>query len=123
MADPPTLPFEGLKVFDMAWVGVGPLTTRYLADYGATVLRLDSSLRPDVLRMAPPFKDGEPGLNNSHFYGDYNASKLGVGLELGTAEGREVAKKLVAWADVVLESFTPHAMEGWGMTYAELGGR
>ena len=48
----------GLRVWDMSWVGVGPLTTRYLADYGATVIRLDSSRRADVLRVNGPFAGG-----------------------------------------------------------------
>ncbi len=73
--------FEGLKVWDMSWVGVGPLTARYLADNGATVVRLDSTNHPDLLRTAPPFKDGIPGFNRSMFYGDYNCSKHGLGLK------------------------------------------
>jgi crotonobetainyl-CoA:carnitine CoA-transferase CaiB-like acyl-CoA transferase len=109
--------FAGLKVWDMSWVGVGPLTARYLADYGATVIRLDSTRKPDTLRLAPPFQKGVPGLNNSLFYGDYNASKLGLGLDLTTEPGREVARDLVAWADVLLESFTPGNMADWGLSY------
>ena len=120
VADAPSEPFAGLKVWDMSWVGVGPLTSRYLADYGATVIRLDSSKRPDVLRMAGPFRNGEPGLNNSHFYGDYNTSKLGMGLDLANPLGKEVAMRLVEWADVVTESFTPKTMAAWGMGYDQL---
>lgn len=112
--------FDGLKVWDMSWVGVGPLTARYLADYGATVVRLDTSSRPDVLRVTPPFRDGQPGLNRSHFYADYNASKLGIGLDLEHPLGRDVALRLVDWCDVLLESFTPKTMAAWGMSYAEL---
>ena len=113
-------PFGGLKVWDMSWVGVGPLTARYLADYGATVVRLDSSKRPETLRRAAPFRDGIPGLNRSHFYGDFNASKLGMGLDLAHPQGREVAMALVRWADVLCESFTPKTMAAWGMSYEEL---
>src|SRR5919197_441586 len=46
--------FEGIKVADFAWVGVGPITTKYLADHGATVIRIESHTRPDVLRLAGP---------------------------------------------------------------------
>lgn len=109
--------FAGLKVWDMSWVGVGPLTGRYLADYGATVVRLDSSSKPDVLRLAPPFQGGVLGINNSLFYGDYNASKLGVGIDLTTEAGRAVARDLIEWADVLLESFTPGNMADWGFSY------
>ncbi len=113
-------PFAGLKVWDMSWVGVGPLTARYLADYGATVVRLDNGTRADVLRVNPPFRDGVPGINRSGFYADFNASKLGLGLDLAVAEAREVALRMTAWADVVLESFTPHALRSMGLHYDAL---
>ncbi|MEA3214097.1 MAG: hypothetical protein QOJ19_253 [Acidimicrobiia bacterium] len=119
-ASTPSSPFEGLKVLDLSWVGVGPMTAGYLGAYGATVVKLESSHRPDVLRLTPPFRDGKPGLNNSHFYGDFNANKLGVGLDLNNPDGREAAWRLIEWADVVLESFTPKALAGWGMDYAEM---
>jgi crotonobetainyl-CoA:carnitine CoA-transferase CaiB-like acyl-CoA transferase len=117
---PPTAPFAGLKVLDLSWVGVGPMTAGYLAAYGATVVKLESTRRPDVLRLTPPFKGGIPGLNNSHFFGDFNAGKLGLGLNLASPEGREGAWRLVEWADVILESFTPKALANWGMDYAEM---
>jgi benzylsuccinate CoA-transferase BbsF subunit len=113
-------PFAGLKVFDMSWVGVGPLTARYLADYGATVVRLDHSTRADVLRVNPPFAEGRPGINRSQFYADFNASKLGVGIDLAHPGGRALALRLVAWADVVLESFTPHTLRSLGLDYEHL---
>ncbi len=109
--------FKGLKVWDMSWVGVGPLTARYLADYGATVVRLDSATRPESLRQAPPYKDGRAGLNNTMFYGDYNASKLGLGLNLSTTEAREIALEMIRWADVLLEAFTPGNMAQWGLDW------
>ena len=112
--------FEGLKVWDMSWVGVGPLTARYLADNGATVVRLDSAARPDILRSAPPFKDGKPGYDNTMFYGDYNCSKLGLGLNLGKPEAVGIARRMADWADVVIESFTPGHMAKWGLDYPRL---
>jgi benzylsuccinate CoA-transferase BbsF subunit len=87
------------------------------------VIRLDTTKRPDVLRVAPPFRDGEPGINNSHFYADYNASKLGIGLDVEHPLGRDVALRLVDWCDVLLESFTPKTMAAWGMSYPELSQR
>ena len=113
-------PFDGLKVFDMSWVGVGPMTAGYLANYGATVIHVESSKRPDVLRVTPPFLNGQPGLNNSHFFGDFNPNKLGLGLDVNDPRGREIAWKGVEWADIVLESFTPKALEKWGMGYDQM---
>ena len=66
--------FDGLKVLDFTWVGVGPITTKYLADHGADVIKIESVSRPDVLRGAQPFKDGIPGINRSQFSGNYNSS-------------------------------------------------
>ena len=114
------LPFAGIKVADFAWVGVGPISSKYLADHGATVVRVESENRPDVLRGGPPFKDNVPGWNRSQFYGDFNTSKLGLALDMKRDEGLAVAKRLIAWADVMVESFAPGAMQRMGLDYAEV---
>ena len=54
----PEKALQGLKVLDFCWVVAGPLTTKYLAEFGASVLRVESSNRPETLRRAAPFKDG-----------------------------------------------------------------
>jgi crotonobetainyl-CoA:carnitine CoA-transferase CaiB-like acyl-CoA transferase len=112
-----TLPLEGLTVADFSWVGVGPITARCLADHGATVVRVESELRPDVLRGGVPFKDAEPGWNRSQFFGDFNTSKLGLALNLKSPEALAIAKRLIAWADVYIESFRPGTVEGLGLSY------
>ena len=104
---PDSLPFKGVKVLDLTWVWVGPTTTKYLADHGATVVRVETLGRPDITRIIGPYKDGEPGPNRSHAFNDFNTSKLGLTLNLKTPEGVEIAKRLIAWADVYIESFTP----------------
>ncbi|PKB83278.1 MAG: hypothetical protein BZY88_02175 [SAR202 cluster bacterium Io17-Chloro-G9] len=111
------LPFNGLKVADFSWVGVGPITCKYLADHGATVVRVETEGRPGVLRNAPPFKDGVPGLNRSHFYGDFNSSKLGLSLDLKNPAATEIAHRLIAWCDVYMDSFTPGTMDRLGIGY------
>lgn len=111
------LPFEGLKVADFSWVGVGPISARCLADHGATVVRVESELRPDVLRGGPPFKDGEPGWNRSHFFGDFNSSKLGLLLNLKDPAAVEIARRLIAWADIYIESFRPGTVASFGLGY------
>ncbi|MEE9199390.1 MAG: CoA transferase [Dehalococcoidia bacterium] len=109
--------FEGVKVADFTWVGVGPITTKNLADHGATVVHIESHTRPDLLRQAPPFKDGVPGVDRSAFMADFNSSKYGVSLDLNTPKGIEIARRFVLWADVVAESFSPKAMKKWGLDY------
>ena len=111
------LPFEGVKVADFSWVGVGPITMRYLADYGATVVRIESEQRPDFLRLGAPFRDGESGIDRSGFFANYNGGKLGASLDLKHPQALDVAKRFIAWADVVAESFTAGTIERLGLGY------
>ena len=113
-------PFGGLKVADFSWVGVGPMIGKALADHGATVLRIESPHRLDLLRTAPPFKDGEPGPNRSQFMANFNTSKKGVTVDLKQAAGRRLARHLVQWADVVLESYSPGTMARFGLDWPTL---
>ncbi|HZQ37315.1 MAG TPA: CoA transferase, partial [Dehalococcoidia bacterium] len=110
-----TLPFAGLRVADFSWVGVGPLTAKYLADHGATTVRVETSQPPDILRVNGPFAGGEFGVNRSHFFGMFNTSKQSIALNLKHPTGKEVAKRLIGWADVYLESFTPGTMADLGL--------
>ncbi|MCK9486443.1 MAG: CoA transferase [Dehalococcoidia bacterium] len=109
--------FAGVRIVDFSWVGAGPMTAKALADHGATVVRVESATRPDLLRSLPPFLDGVPGLNRSQWTANVNSSKYGVAVNLGAPEGREVARRLVDWADVVVESFTPGTMARFGLDY------
>ena len=113
--------FDGIKVVDFGWIGVGPITARYFADNGATVIRVESLTRFDGLRMAPPYKNAKPGLNNSQFFANFNASKKSLGLNMAQAEARAIAKRLcLEWADIIVEGFTPKQMRAWGLHYEDL---
>jgi len=112
--------FEGIKIADFAWVGVGPQIARELAEHGATVVRVESHKRPDTLRTAGPFKDNTPGLDNGVFGAAYNTNKYGISLDLTKPKGKEVAKRLIKWADVVSDSFTPGSMKALGLDYDEV---
>lgn len=107
----------GLKVADFSWVGVGPITMRFLAEHGATVVRVESRTRPEALRMSPPFKAGVPGLDRALTFSNCNVGKYGLSLDLNRPEARDVAARLVQWADVVAESFTPGTTKKWGLDY------
>src|SRR5947208_36134 len=96
----PALPLADLKVLDFSWAGVGPITVKYLADHGATVVRVESHARYDVVRLGPPWHDGKPGIERSQFYASYNTSKLGIALDLSKPEARAIARRIAAWADV-----------------------
>ena len=109
--------FQGIKVADFSWVAAGPQIGRELADHGATVVRVESHRRPDMTRMASPFKDGKSGWNRSAYFAAFNAGKYSVSLNLRTDRGKEVARKLVAWADVLTESMMPGSMADMGLDY------
>ena len=112
-----SLPFEGIKIADFSWVGVGPITAKYLADHGATTVRVETTNPMDLLRAIGPFKDNIPGPNRTQFFGDFNTSKLGLTLDLKSPAGVEVAHRLISWADVYLESFTPGTVDALGIGY------
>lgn len=112
---PPELPLDDLKVVDFCWAVAGPLMTRFLADFGATVVRVESSTSIDVGRTVGPFIGDEPGTDNSAIYNNLNAGKLSIALDLSKPEGLEVVKDLVRWADVLTESFAPGVMARIGL--------
>jgi crotonobetainyl-CoA:carnitine CoA-transferase CaiB-like acyl-CoA transferase len=111
---------EGLKVADFSWAAVGPLLTKYLGDHGATVVRVESASNPDIMRTNAPYRDGQPGINRSTYYAIINPNKYSMALDLNHPQGPGVARRLVAWADVVVENFTAGIMEKWGLGYEEL---
>lgn len=113
-------PLAGLKVLDAMWVIAGPWGTRYLADYGATVVKIESTTRVDTLRTIGPFKDGSPGAERSGGWANINAGKFGLNVSLTNPGGRELVERLVRWADVVTESFTPGTMARLGLGYEDL---
>jgi benzylsuccinate CoA-transferase BbsF subunit len=91
-----------------------------LADHGATVIRVESTTHPDSIRLGGPFKDGIPGLNRSGFFADFNTNKKSIALDMTTERGRSIARRLVAWSDVVTESYTPGVMARFGLDFETL---
>lgn len=118
---PQAQPLAGLKVLDFCWVAAGPVTTKYLAEHGATVIRVESAKRPESLRRAAPYGGGVSGINRSGYFGNYNANKYGLTLDMRHPRAKELVLRFVAeWADLVTENFTPGTMEGWGLGYDDL---
>ncbi|MPY56513.1 CaiB/BaiF CoA-transferase family protein [Streptomyces spongiae] len=116
----PGPPLAGLRVLDLSWVVAGPLIGRALADFGAEVVRVESTRRIETSRFMPPFYRGVPGPENSALFGNSNAGKYGLSLDLGTEEGREVALDLIARSDIVIEAFSPGRMARWGLAPRDL---
>ncbi|MBE0480915.1 MAG: CoA transferase [Dehalococcoidia bacterium] len=113
--------FEDVRIADFTWLGVGPITTKFLANMGATVIHVESAARPDLTRVSYPYKDFQAGLNRSAFFTLYNDSKYGLSLNLKLPQAQEVARRLVRdWANVVADAHLPGNMEKWGLDYAAL---
>ncbi|HEV7733068.1 MAG TPA: CoA transferase [Candidatus Binatia bacterium] len=111
---------DDVKVLDFMWVMAGPTATRVLADYGAQVVRIESTRRIDTARTLAPYHGGVPGPESSGIFQNLNVGKRMLTLDPSRPEGREVVLDLVRWADVVTESFSPKAMRGFGLGYDAL---
>lgn len=95
--------FEDIRIVEFTNFGVGPRTGVYFSQYGAAIIKVESSTSPDGMRSLPPFK-GAVGLNTSMDFSKNNSNKYGMTLNLKHPKGVELAKKLVGkWANVVIE--------------------
>ena len=112
--------FSGLKILAFCWAVVGPLTMKFFADHGATVIRVETSKRPCTMRSSAPYKDNKPGLNLGGYFNYFNSNIFSLSLNMQHPEGVRIAKKLVSETDVFMENYTPGVIEKWGLGYEEL---
>jgi crotonobetainyl-CoA:carnitine CoA-transferase CaiB-like acyl-CoA transferase len=123
-ADRTALPLAGLKVLDVTFWWAGPSNTQLLGALGADVIHVESIAHPDPMRYAAAvmFLDRPKWWELSSFYLTINTDKRGITLDLGCPEGVELATRLVEWADVVVENYTPRVMPkfglGWDVVHA-----
>jgi len=109
-----------LKVLDFTWGLAGPIVTKYLGDYGACVVRIESAVRPCGTRVSPPFMNGVTGVDRAGYFAFFNSNKYSLSLDLNEPRAVAVVNRLVRWADVVVESYSPGTMEKWGLGYDSL---
>jgi benzylsuccinate CoA-transferase BbsF subunit len=112
--------FSGLKILSYSWAVVGPLTMKFFADHGATVIRIETTKRPCTMRSSAPYKDNKPGLNRGGYFTYFNGNILSFALDMNHPKAKDIARKLVGWCDVFMENYTPGNMEKWGLSYEEL---
>jgi crotonobetainyl-CoA:carnitine CoA-transferase CaiB-like acyl-CoA transferase len=111
----PTLKAEGwatltgLRVLDLTRVLAGPYATRILADFGAEVIKVQSS------KTAQGSEE-----NGTPYFAAWNRNKRSVTIDLGRPEARDLMLRLAACSDVVVENFSPRVMANWGLTYDAL---
>ena len=119
-------PLAGIRIVDLGQAWAGAYASQILGDLGAEVLKIESRVRPDPWRgglAAYQRGTGEPGnrpYNRNSLTNSVCRNKLGLTLDLGHPRGREVFRRLVASADVVLENFTPRVMANFGLDFDNL---
>jgi len=113
--------WEGLKILELGSGAAGPIATRYFADHGATVVRIESHTKPDFLRSYSSQRFKQHGLEGSEFFCGLNGGKLDISLNMRNPAAIELARRLCTeWADAVLENFAPGAMAKWGLDFESL---
>ncbi len=112
--------FDGVRIADFAWVGVGPNATMQMAFHGAEVIRVESSHRPDTFRSGGPRPSGDRTLDASAYFAKFNRGKRSVAINLAHPRGAEVARRLITSADIVTESFAPGFMSRIGLSYEQV---
>ena len=101
------MPLTGIRVLDFTWVVAGPVATRILADHDAEVIKLER-------------KPGPPGERQRGLQGDLHRNKLSIAVNMANPGGIEVAQRLAAKSDLVIDNFSARVMRGWGMDYDSL---
>jgi crotonobetainyl-CoA:carnitine CoA-transferase CaiB-like acyl-CoA transferase len=117
---PAAAPLAGLRVVDLTWVWAGPFSAMLLAHLGADVVKIESRGRIDVTRRLGPFVDGEPGIDRSGYFNQFNQGKRSVCIDPTTTEGRAVLGRLLATADVVIDNMRAGALDRMGFDDARL---
>jgi crotonobetainyl-CoA:carnitine CoA-transferase CaiB-like acyl-CoA transferase len=112
--------FEGIRIADFSRILTGPLTTKIFSDYGAEVIKIESLSQPELFRLSVPFKDNEEGLNRAGRLNWANTGKLSVSINFHDPRGVELAKRIAAWADIVVENTAGGSMKRMGLGYEEL---
>lgn len=116
MAESGRPPLEGIRVLDFSRVIAGPACTQSLADMGAEVIKVEDPDGGDDTRRGAGPKVG----SQSYFFLAYNRGKKSIALDIGTPEGQDIAKRLLAQCDVLVENFRPGVMKRFGLDYESL---
>jgi len=120
-AAPGTLPFAGLRVADFTSFWAGPFLTHTLGMFGADVIHVESTVRPDGARLMNHHPRTVPlWWERSPYFHATNTNKRGVTIDLSKPEGQALAKRLIAACDVVVENYSPRVMESFGLSWEEV---
>ena len=106
---------QGLRVVEMGQLIAGPFAGKTLGDFGADVIKIEAPGAGDPLRNWRMLQDG-----TSVWWQVQSRNKRSIALDLRSPEGQDIARQLIAQADVLIENFRPGTLEGWGMDYESL---
>ena len=118
----PATALAGIRVVDLGWVLAAPIGTRILASFGAEVIRVESTNKPDSMRSQPG-PDGKSDADLGGLFNSVNAGKKSLAVNLADPRGIGILKELIATADVVVNNFRPGAMDRMGLGFDELRAR
>lgn len=120
-ASHPMLPLEGMRIIDLTRVISGPFCTMLLGDLGADVIKIETPDRGDSARYLGVTSEELAAIGGpSPSFRAFNRNKRSIALDLGSAAGRDVARRLVSEADILVNNFRPGTMERWGLGYEDL---
>ncbi|WP_156688889.1 CaiB/BaiF CoA transferase family protein [Mycobacterium sp. Marseille-P9652] len=115
------LPFDGVRVLDLTTFWAGAYLTCYLGAFGADIVKVESIQRPDGHRYSGAFAyEGDDWYERSAIWQGTNLNKRDLTLDLTSARGLDIARRLAAQADVVIENFSPRVVEQFGLDYDSL---
>ena len=117
MAD---LPLHGLTVLDLSRLLPGPFCSLLLADFGADVIKVEDTGMGDYVRWSPPYYEGAAETANSALFLALNRGKRSIRINLKSEPGKDALLRLVAGADVLIESFRPGVLDRLGVGYERL---
>ena len=106
---------KGLRVIEMGQLIAGPFAAKTLGDFGADIIKIEPPGAGDPLRNWRMLQDG-----TSVWWQVQSRNKRSIAIDLRSAEGQDIARQLIAQADVLIENFRPGTLEGWGMDYETL---
>lgn len=113
---------KDVRIADLTWAGAGPFGTKIFSDFGADVIKIESSVRLDSVRTGGPFKDRKYGVNRSGYFASRNTGKKSVVIDLKSDKGRALVFDIIRQSDVVTNNFGPGAMDRLGLSYETVRG-
>lgn len=118
-----TGPLDGLRVFDLSRIVAGPTCTQLLGDLGAEVIKVERpGVGDDTRKFGPPFLKDAAGndTTESAYYLSANRNKRSITIDLAERDGQDLARRLIAHCDILVENFRVGALAKYGLSYEHL---